>query len=108
MSNKRICSKISIDLPDQLLKKSTVNLIHKMITANKPPSIMKLLKRNRIPRKCMKLSLVKGFRTRKGRRSPLSKGICIYNEIPPFLKSLPVLQMKRKLKKLRIDEIPDD
>ena len=108
ISNRKICKQIDVDLPDQLLKKATINLLHKMLTKKMTKSILKLLRTTRNNRRCTKLSLVNGFRTKRGERSVLYKAIKIYNSLPTFMKALSPNLMKERLTKIRSDEVSDD
>ena len=105
MSNSKICKKIQVELPCQLMRKATLNLFHKMNTSKYPQALMNLLKKQR--RKCMNIQLQRNFKSKRGRRSPMAKMIKMYNALPTNLKSLPVKPFKKRLKKLTIDEVPD-
>ena len=69
---------------------------------------MKLFRMNRIGRTSHKLSLINGFRTKRAKRSILSKATRLYNTIPATLKSLSPKLLKIKLKQIRVDEVPGD
>ena len=44
MSNKRICKNIQVELPDQLIKKNTLNMIHKLVVKRETDSIAKRIR----------------------------------------------------------------
>ena len=108
ISNARICKRIDVDLPDQLLKKTTIMLIHRMVTTWKPRGIIKLIRKDKVTRKCKRMNLKKSFRKKKCRRSVLCRGLKLYNSLPGNIKSLSSRLMKKRLKKVRVEEIPDD
>ena len=108
MSNKRICKNIQVELPDQLIKKNTLNMIHKLVVKRETDSIAKRIRIQRHTRTSSKISLNLNLKTKKAKRSILYKGIKMYNAIPANLKTLSVSLFKKRLKKYHINEVSDD
>ena len=108
MSNKRICKNIQVELPDQLIKKNTLNMIHKLVVKRETDSIAKRIRIQRHMRMSSKISLNLNLKTKKAKRSILYKGIKMYNAIPANLKTLSVSLFKKRLKKYHINDVPDD
>ena len=77
MSNKRICKNIQVELPDQLIKKNTLNMIHKLVVKRETDSIAKRIRIQRHTRTSSKISLNLNLKTKKAKRSILYKGIKI-------------------------------
>merc|ERR1711954_620585 len=75
--------------------------MHKLVMLKKPNSLMKLFRMNRIGRTSNKLSLINGVRTKRAKKSILSKATRLYNTIPATLKSLSPKLLKIKLKQIQ-------
>ena len=108
MSNQKICMLINVEMPDQMIKKNTLNLIHKLMIKKKPQSILNRIRENRHSRSSAKINLNLNLRTKKAKRSVLYRGIKLYNSIPTQLKSLSVKLFKKRIKKYHINEVADD
>ena len=108
MSNRKICKLINVEMPDQMIKKNTLNLMHKLMIKKKPQSISNRIRENRHSRRSAKINLNLNLRTKKAKRSVLYRGIKLYNSIPTQLKSLSVKLFKKTIKKYHINEVADD
>ena len=108
ISNAKICKTINVDLPDQMMKKTTILLLHKIFTTWKPRAIVKLVRKEKITRKCKKMNLKNPFRTKRSKRTFMHKSLKLYNSLPTSYKSLSCKLLKKKLKKVRVEETPDD
>ena len=67
MSNKRICKSIQVELPDQLIKKNTLNMIHKLVVKRETDSIAKRIRIQRHTRTLSKISLNLNLKTKKAK-----------------------------------------
>ena len=103
-STEALCNFIGIDKPNQDILKANLILIHKMIKAKKPQSILNQL---RFPSRSCGFIKIRDFPlTEHSKRSALNSGLNLYNAIHQDYKVLPNKSLKKKLKKMDIDYDP--
>ena len=96
-SSEALCNFIGIDQPIQEIIKSNFKLMHKMVKAGKPESILDQLKFQ--SRACGHIQIRDYPISERSKRTPLFAGLILYNAIPADIKILPHKKIKRLLKK---------
>ena len=102
VSNLRICKAISVDPPDQMFKKATLNMFHRLIWNKSPQQLYKKIKFNSNHRLCSKLSYIQPPSKETNRRTALFSGLTLYNQIPTGMKCVHPKKFKKMLTKMKI------
>ena len=102
MMNKfKICKKIDSPLPEKEILDSSVLFIHKQIGHNKTQALHNYIA---MPNRTVSKIYHKKPK-KKLYRTPLDCHLHLYNQMPPDLKFLNPKQLRRKLKKMKKDDI---
>merc|ERR1711954_219148 len=99
-SSEALCKYIGIDQPIQEILKSNFKLMHKMIKAKEPQSILDQL---RFPSRSCGFIQIRDYPvTERSKRSPLFYSLKLYNAISPDIRILPPMRIKSLMKKSNI------
>ena len=81
MCNEKICDKIGMDYPEQLVKKSTLVFIQKVVKQRKPDDIMNLMKDRKVGSQDTRIHFKYILRTIQFQRIYLNSAIKLQNTI---------------------------
>ena len=102
VSNQKICRDILVDLPEEMLRKSTLRFFHKLVWNKKPIQLYENLKFNTKHRECSKISIKNPMRKQANRRTALYVGLDLYNNLKHGYKLTHPRQFKKQLKKMKV------
>ena len=102
VSNKKICKAISVETPDQLVKKSTLTMFHKLMWNQSPPQLFKKIKLNNNHRTCSKVSYINPPSKQVNKRTAIFAGMDLYNKLPTELKGIHPRKFKLILNSMKI------
>ena len=88
-----MCSEIKVDQPDQICRKSTLSILHKIIWNKSPPQIFNIIKCNNKHIACSKLGLINPPIKQNSKRTAVFVGMELFNNLPLGLK---VMHPKKK------------
>ena len=102
VSNSRICKEIKVDHPIEIIKKSTLKFMHKLIWTKSPDQLYDKLKFNTKHRECSNISVKCPVSKLANRRTPIYTGLELYNSMSIRLKLTRPKRFKFLLKKMKL------
>ena len=106
MRNERICEKIGLEMPNQIIQKSALLFIQKVMFQNVNKDILGLFKSARFSRSEKQINLNYIPRTLKFRRSCINYATKIYNTVDPKLRCVDPRKFKVILSKRQFNFDP--
>ena len=102
VSNRRICREINVDLPDQMCKKLTLKIFHKLIWSKSPPQLFNQLKFSNKHRDCSMIGLNCTPGKQSCKKTTMQTGIQLFNNLPLGLKIMLPKVFEKELTKMKI------